>query len=246
MAGSNFDRFLGNGFSDCISPVNGGEVLDCLAAFTMNRPQYRWFGDKASVVLNTTVNAGGDRAGIRWAEAQSTDGDSGWTLAQDGTYAPADGVHRWMGSAAMDGSGNIAGGVLVFHDVSESRELNRRLSYHASHDILTGLVNRREFESRLELGRGRDGWIGHTQPRRIAARSLAATVFPLEDVKRIAHSQGQLDRRQVRPRQCQRVLEGKWLRQRRQFGSPRGTADQQHQCGKIPAQTSAHQGAERL
>ena len=40
--------------------------------------------------------------------------------------------------------------VLVFHDVSESRELNRRLSYHASHDLLTGLVNRREFESRLE------------------------------------------------------------------------------------------------
>ncbi len=44
----------------------------------------------------------------------------------------------------------ISGAVLVFHDVSESRELNRRLSYHASHDILTGLVNRREFESRVE------------------------------------------------------------------------------------------------
>jgi len=47
-------------------------------------------------------------------------------------------------------AGGIAGGVLVFHDVSESRELNRKLSYHASHDILTGLVNRREFETRVE------------------------------------------------------------------------------------------------
>ena len=46
--------------------------------------------------------------------------------------------------------GDVTGAVLVFHDVSESRELNRRLSYHASHDLLTGLVNRREFESRLE------------------------------------------------------------------------------------------------
>ncbi|GMW06825.1 MAG: hypothetical protein AMXMBFR8_16210 [Nevskiales bacterium] len=46
--------------------------------------------------------------------------------------------------------GEVTGAVLVFHDVSESRELNRRLSYHASHDILTGLVNRREFETRLE------------------------------------------------------------------------------------------------
>jgi len=53
-------------------------------------------------------------------------------------------------SPIRDGTGAIAGGVLVFHDVSESRELNRRLSYHASHDILTGLVNRREFENRLE------------------------------------------------------------------------------------------------
>jgi diguanylate cyclase (GGDEF)-like protein/PAS domain S-box-containing protein len=46
--------------------------------------------------------------------------------------------------------GDVTGAVLVFHDVSESRELNRRLSYHASHDILTGLVNRPEFEARLE------------------------------------------------------------------------------------------------
>jgi len=53
-------------------------------------------------------------------------------------------------SPIRDGKGEVTGGVLVFHDVSESRELNRRLSYHASHDILTGLVNRAEFEKRLE------------------------------------------------------------------------------------------------
>ncbi len=53
-------------------------------------------------------------------------------------------------SPIRDGASRTAGGVLVFHDVSESRELNRRLSYHASHDLLTGLVNRREFEHRLE------------------------------------------------------------------------------------------------
>ncbi len=53
-------------------------------------------------------------------------------------------------SPIRDGSGAVTGGVLVFHDVSEARELNRRLSYHASHDVLTGLVNRREFETRME------------------------------------------------------------------------------------------------
>ena len=64
-----------------------------------------------------------------------------------------DGNELYVESTAApirDGLGGVAGGVLVFHDVSESRELNRRLSYHASHDVLTGLVNRREFESRLE------------------------------------------------------------------------------------------------
>ncbi|MCO4811233.1 MAG: EAL domain-containing protein [Gammaproteobacteria bacterium] len=53
-------------------------------------------------------------------------------------------------SPIRDGKASVSGGVLVFHDVSESRDLNRRLSYHASHDILTGLVNRAEFENRVE------------------------------------------------------------------------------------------------
>src|SRR5512145_2193297 len=64
-----------------------------------------------------------------------------------------DGHEMYIESTASpirDGSGAVSGGVLVFHDVSESRELNRKLSYHASHDSLTGLVNRREFEARLE------------------------------------------------------------------------------------------------
>ena len=64
-----------------------------------------------------------------------------------------DGNELYIESTAApirDDSGQVGGGVLVFHDVSESRELNRRLSYHASHDALTGLVNRREFEGRVE------------------------------------------------------------------------------------------------
>jgi diguanylate cyclase (GGDEF)-like protein/PAS domain S-box-containing protein len=64
-----------------------------------------------------------------------------------------DGNEMYIESTASpirDGSGAVCGGVLVFHDVSTTRELNRKLSYHASHDILTGLVNRREFEQRLE------------------------------------------------------------------------------------------------
>jgi diguanylate cyclase (GGDEF)-like protein/PAS domain S-box-containing protein len=46
--------------------------------------------------------------------------------------------------------GDIAGCVIIFHDVTEMRGLAREMSYQASHDALTGLVNRAEFERRLE------------------------------------------------------------------------------------------------
>ena len=46
--------------------------------------------------------------------------------------------------------GDLIGTVVVLRDVSELRGLTRQMSYQASHDALTGLVNRREFERRLE------------------------------------------------------------------------------------------------
>ncbi len=48
-----------------------------------------------------------------------------------------------------DRGGRLIGAVMVFHDVSNERRLQRALAYQASHDALTGLINRREFESRL-------------------------------------------------------------------------------------------------
>ncbi|CAM8666136.1 putative diguanylate cyclase [Comamonadaceae bacterium] len=46
-------------------------------------------------------------------------------------------------------SGEILGVVLVFHDVTEQRRLSGEMSFRATHDALTGLVNRTEFETRL-------------------------------------------------------------------------------------------------
>ena len=45
--------------------------------------------------------------------------------------------------------GEVLGFVLVFHDVTEQRRLSGEMSYRATHDALTGLVNRSEFEARL-------------------------------------------------------------------------------------------------
>jgi diguanylate cyclase (GGDEF)-like protein/PAS domain S-box-containing protein len=64
-----------------------------------------------------------------------------------------DGAERFVEISVTplrDEGKDISGLVLVLHDTSELRGLTRQMSYQASHDALTGLVNRREFERRLQ------------------------------------------------------------------------------------------------
>ena len=76
------------------------------------RLAYRNFGDHESLVTNQSVSAGtgpnGEVSGIRWWELRSP--NSGPFIFQEGTYAPGltDGIHRWMGSIAMNSHGDMA------------------------------------------------------------------------------------------------------------------------------------------
>lgn len=66
-------------------------------------------------------------------------------IARDGTeYAIEDSA-----APIRNDKGQAIGAVIVFRDVTESRHLSNQLSWQASHDALTGLYNRREFEKRL-------------------------------------------------------------------------------------------------
>ena len=58
--------------------------------------------------------------------------------------------HGIEGSASpLQGDNHVRlGAVLVFHDVSEQRRLAREMTYRATHDALTGLINRTEFVAR--------------------------------------------------------------------------------------------------
>ncbi len=47
-------------------------------------------------------------------------------------------------------SGDVSGAAIAFKDVSRQRRLVQKMHHHATHDALTGLVNRREFERRLQ------------------------------------------------------------------------------------------------
>ena len=55
----------------------------------------------------------------------------------------------------LQADGRPAGAVIVFHDMTREREFIDRLSWQASHDSLTDLSNRRDFEARLESALGR-------------------------------------------------------------------------------------------
>ena len=77
----------------------------------MYRLQYRSFAGYSTMVVNQTVDVTTSIAGIRWYELRKTSG--AWSLYQQATYAPSDGNSRWMGSIAMDSSGNMALGYSV-------------------------------------------------------------------------------------------------------------------------------------
>jgi diguanylate cyclase (GGDEF)-like protein/PAS domain S-box-containing protein len=67
-------------------------------------------------------------------------------IGRDGTeYA----IHA-SAAPIRDHAGRVHGVVLVFKDVTEQRRLSQRLHYQATHDSLTGLINRKEFEDRLD------------------------------------------------------------------------------------------------
>jgi hypothetical protein len=75
------------------------------------RLAYRNFKDYETLVTNQSVEAAPGVAGVRWYEIRRTGGT--YSLYQQGTYAPNDGVHRWMGSIAQDKKGDMGLGYSV-------------------------------------------------------------------------------------------------------------------------------------
>jgi hypothetical protein len=75
------------------------------------RLAYRNFKDYESLVTNQSVEARPGIAGARWYEIRRV--GSTYSLYQQGTYAPNDGVDRWMGSVAQDKNGDLGLGYSV-------------------------------------------------------------------------------------------------------------------------------------
>ncbi len=85
-------------------------------------------------------------------------------------------------SCIHDPKGGISGGILVMSDVSEARELQRKLLWQSDHDALTGLGNRYALEESLARALGE---------RRAAEVSASLLLISLEPLKRVRSKAGQ-------------------------------------------------------
>ncbi len=140
-------------FFSCIpQPATLG--LDGIPETIMNQTHYRNFGTHESIVLNfiTDVTDGNNLSGIRWMELRR-DNTQDWYVYQEGTYAPDDGLHRFMGGIAMDGSGNIA---LAFNVANDTTFAGIRYTGRRSGDSL-GMMTVDEYVVVDGLGAINDG-----------------------------------------------------------------------------------------
>ncbi|MEA2093945.1 MAG: diguanylate cyclase, partial [Pseudomonadota bacterium] len=95
----------------------------------------------------------GSRAGIEEPVSQSLQTGSAIRSTHDCVLRRHDGRKlsiQYSISPIMSHGDAPLGIVLVFHDVTENRSMARQLDYQSTHDPLTGLINRAEFESRLK------------------------------------------------------------------------------------------------
>jgi hypothetical protein len=98
-----------SGGGTCIPQPSTTNKLDSLADRLMFRLAYRNRGGVESLVVNHSVAVGTSKnsvTSVRWYEIRTPNGTP--TVYQQGTLSTSDGIHRWMGSIAMDKQGNIA------------------------------------------------------------------------------------------------------------------------------------------
>jgi diguanylate cyclase (GGDEF)-like protein/PAS domain S-box-containing protein len=100
-------------------------------------------------VAHDSTRAPADNPVVRCIAAQHSIRDT-----EDLVLQPRSGEERAIeltASPLRDAEHQTTGAVLVFRDVTEMRALAREITYQATHDPMTGLLNRREFERLLQL-----------------------------------------------------------------------------------------------
>lgn len=104
----------------------------------------------AEIYRITDERTGKDLDPLSIQPASSTTEDTGAAISvrlvdRNGRECPI----RYSYAPIRTHEGRALGMIVVFHDISQIRAMAQQLLWQASHDALTGLVNRREFERRL-------------------------------------------------------------------------------------------------
>ena len=91
--------------TNCVPQMGSTTRLDAQGDKLMQRLSYRNFGDHQSLVITHSVNGPSSGGALRWYELRIDAAGTPY-LYQQSAFAP-DGSYRWLGSAAIDGRGNI-------------------------------------------------------------------------------------------------------------------------------------------
>ena len=122
-------------------------VAEILSGYTLESAQSKYLSEILPLVDEENGYAVTHPINFCLANKQTIEIDSNCALVRnDKSIIPV----ATSVAPITDNNENLLGAVMVFHDVSEARSLQRELSYQASHDHLTGLYNRREFDRELK------------------------------------------------------------------------------------------------
>ncbi len=103
--------------------------------------------DVYHVVDENNIEGPEETVGRALRERGSVDGQGNRVLLRKGGW---EFIIQDFATPIHDAEGDIAGAVVVLNDVSELRGMERWMEYESSHDTLTGLLNRRQFETQLQ------------------------------------------------------------------------------------------------
>lgn len=139
------DAVITTDSGECIDYLN--PVAESLTGWTLAEARGRPLAEVLRLIDEATLEPAENplRQALREDRVLSFDGQAALVRRDESSIAI-----EQRAAPIHDRDGAVIGGVTVFHDVSAARSMARRITWAATHDALTGLMNRREFESHVE------------------------------------------------------------------------------------------------
>lgn len=129
------------GSGSCVEYLN--PVAERLTGWTAQEAIHRPLAEVLRLLRDTSREPISDPVAVAGSQGGVV------SYAEDTLLVARDGAERAI-ELTITTAADRDGAVLVFRDVTEMRALSRELAYQATHDPMTGLLNRREFERRLQ------------------------------------------------------------------------------------------------